>query len=154
MGAQARVKRPRRVVLDTNVAVSALLFASGRLAWLRSAWQEGLIRPLVSRATVTELLRVLAYPKFKLGAGEREELLADYLPWAETVQTPEDPPRMPACRDPFDLPFLILARAGKADALVTGVADLLALAGRFEVPILTPEALRGKDVRRLGQTVS
>ena len=57
---------------------------------------------------------------------------------------PDPPPPVPHCRDPFDRPFLELALAGRADALVTGDADLLALADSFTVPILTPAALSGR----------
>ena len=41
---------------------------------------------------------------------------------------PEPPPKVPDCRDVHDLPFLHLAVAGRADMLVTGDADLLAVA--------------------------
>ncbi len=132
--------RPQRVVLDTNLVLSALVFSHGRLAALREAWQSGRICPLVSRATVAELIRVLAYPKFRLSPDEQEELLADYLPWCETVLIPDPPPVVLACRDPFDTPFLLLALAGKADALVSGDGDLLALADSFTCPILGAEA--------------
>lgn len=117
-----------RAVLDTNVVVSALLFAGGSAARLRHAWQAGRLLPLLSTATAQELMRVLAYPKFKLTAAEQQELLADYLPWAEVVAVPDPPPRVPDCRDAKDLPFLYLAAAGRADVLVSGDADLLALA--------------------------
>ncbi|MCP5372161.1 MAG: putative toxin-antitoxin system toxin component, PIN family [Hyphomicrobiales bacterium] len=132
---------PSRVVLDTNVLVSALLFPAGSLAWLRHAWQGGTLRPLMGRDTAAELLRVLAYPKFRLTDDDREDLLGDILPWCETVAVPESVP-VPACRDPHDRPFLALALAARADALVTGDGDLLDLAGAFPVPILTPAALR------------
>ncbi|MDE0051884.1 MAG: putative toxin-antitoxin system toxin component, PIN family [Rhodospirillales bacterium] len=133
---------PVRPVLDTNILVSALLFHSGALSWLRGAWRSGRIRPLAGRQTTTELIRVLAYPKFALSEGERQELLDDYLPFCETVPVPEPPPAVPQCRDPFDRPFLELALAGRADALVTGDADLLALAKDFSVPIVSPAAFR------------
>ncbi len=41
-----------------------------------------------------------------------------------------------------DHAFLALASAGRADALVTGDGDLLALALAFPIPILSPAALR------------
>lgn len=132
-----------RVVLDTNVLLSALLFHAGALAWLRHAWQAKAIRPLASRDTVAELIRVLAYPKFRLTAADREDLIGDYLPWCETVTVPKRL-KVPACRDPFDRPFLELALAAKADALVTGDKDLLALGSVFAVPILTPAAFRAQ----------
>ncbi|MDE0392900.1 MAG: putative toxin-antitoxin system toxin component, PIN family [Rhodospirillales bacterium] len=133
---------PVRPVLDTNILVSALLFHSGALAWLRGAWRSGRIRPLAGPQTTTELIRVLSYPKFALSDGERQELLDDYLPFCETVAVPEPPPEVPACRDPFDRPFLELALAGRADVLVTGDADLLALANDFSVPIVSPAAFK------------
>ena len=131
-----------RFVLDTNVLLSALLFHAGSLSWLRAAWREERLRPLASRRTAAELIRVLAYPEFHLDEDDREHLLADYLPWCETVVIPDPPPDVPRCRDPSDRPFLELAVAGRADALVTGDGDLLALAAGFSVPILTPAAVK------------
>ena len=131
-----------RYFIDTNVLVSALLFHSGSLLWLRGAWRSGHIRPLASRQTTAEPIRVLAYPKFALTEGERREFLDDYLPFCETVAVPETPPTVPECRDPFDRPVLELALAGRADALVTGDTDILALAKEFSVPILSPAAFR------------
>ena len=133
---------PDRVVLDNNVLLSALLFHSGALSWLRAAWRSGGIRLLASRQTVAELVRVLAYPKFSLDAEEQRDLLDDYLPCCETILVPDPPPTVPKCRDPSDRPFLELALAGRADALVTGDADLLALTDAFLVPIMSPTAFR------------
>ena len=123
------MRAPPRVVLDTNVVLSALLFGRGPAAPVRAGWQAGRCVPLASAATAEELVRVLAYPKFGLSAAEQEDLLADVLPWAQVVHVPDPPPAAPACRDPFDLPFLHLAIAGRAQALVSGDRDLLALAG-------------------------
>lgn len=55
---------------------------------------------------------------------------------------PDPPPAVPDCRDPADKPFLELARAWQADALVTGDADLLTLATVFPIPIIAPAALK------------
>ena len=133
------MSRPPRVVLDTNLVLSALVFANGRLAALRHAWQGAHCVPLVSKATAAELIRVLAYPKFKLNDEAQQELLADYLPWCVTVRIPNPPPATPACRDPLDQPFLQLAIAGKADCLVSGDQDLLSLADCFGCPIVSAE---------------
>jgi putative PIN family toxin of toxin-antitoxin system len=130
-----------RVVLDTNVVLSALLFAQGRLARVRLAWQQAIFHPLVSKATAAELLQALNYPKFKLTAEEQRELLADYLPYCTSIVMPKKPPRTPPCRDAFDVPFLQLAVVDKADYLVTGDRDLLSLTGRMRCPIVTAEAL-------------
>ncbi len=133
------MKRPLRAVIDTNLVLSALVFAGGRLTPLRLAWQSGRVLPLVSRATAAELIRALTYPKFKLAADEQKELLADYLPYCKTVRIPAPPPATPPCRDVFDLPFLELALTGEADVLVTGDKDLLSLAGKLACPILSAD---------------
>lgn len=109
--------------------LSALLFGGGPAPRLRVAWQSGRFVPLASTATAQELVRVLGYPKFRLPAGEQEELLADLMPWVAVVRVPDPPSAVPACRDPFDRPFLHLAVAGKVSALVSGDRDLIALAG-------------------------
>ena len=51
-----------RVVLDTNVVLSALLFRGGAAAQVRQAWQRERLLPLASTATVQELVRVLGMP--------------------------------------------------------------------------------------------
>ncbi|HEY1659794.1 MAG TPA: putative toxin-antitoxin system toxin component, PIN family [Candidatus Sulfotelmatobacter sp.] len=130
----------RRVVFDTTTVVSALIFASGRLAWLRAHWRQGDCVPIVSRSTATELTRVLRYAKFKLSVGDAQELLADYLPHCEVIQSVHRCPVI--CRDPKDQPFLDLAHGAKADVLVTGDRDLLALSGRTDFVVETPEAYR------------
>ena len=121
-----------RVVLDTNVILSALVFRAGAAGQVRQAWQRGLVLPLASTATAQELVRVLAYAKFRLSKAEQDELLADYLPYAETVRIPQPPPTVPDYRDVLDLPFMHLAMEGKAQVLVSGDRDLLAIAAEFE----------------------
>jgi uncharacterized protein len=137
-----------RAVLDTNVVLSALLFSRGRLARLPLEWRQASFHPLVSRATAEELMRTLAYPKFKLTVEEQRELLADYLPYCTTVDMPGKPPRTPPCRDAFDVPFLQLAVVGNADYIVTGDRDLLSLKGRISSGIVTAEAFLGLFDRR------
>jgi uncharacterized protein len=127
-----------RVVFDTNVLVSALLFPRGRLSVLRSLWQSGKILPLLSPTTVAELATVLSYPKFRLSAEDRDELLADYVPFGMVVKPWKRIPHLPECRDPFDRMFLELAAVGKARWLVTGDKDLLVLRGQVPFEIGDP----------------
>ncbi len=129
-----------KVVFDTNSVISALVFGQGRLAWLRQAWASGTLVPLVCTQTAQELLRVLAYPKFGLTKDEMDELLGDFLPFAEIVEVVEED--YPTCRDPDDRVFLALAEQAGADAMVTGDDDLLALKEDFPIPILTPAELK------------
>jgi putative PIN family toxin of toxin-antitoxin system len=132
-----------RVVLDTNVVVSALLFERGPLAWIRTAWQTRLIQPVVAEPTVRELMRVLAYPKFRLNALELEQLLADLLPWCETWTAPIVFAEQQV-RDPKDQIFVDLALTARMSALVSGDADLLALNDQLNpVQVLTPAEFHG-----------
>ena len=117
-----------RVVLDTNTLVSALLLRNGRLTWLRLAWQREELVPLVCNRTVSELLRVLSYPKFRLDELEIPDLLGDIPPLVETVSGIQEGADSPRCRDEDDQMFIDLALSAAADALVTGDGDLLVLA--------------------------
>lgn len=86
----------------------------------------------------------MAYPKFRLSPAEQDELLADYLPDAETVRIPQPPPTVPDCRDVLDLPFMHLAVDGKAQVLVSGDRDLLAIATEFE--LASSDAIMAVDI--------
>ncbi len=130
-----------RVVFDTNVILSALLFRSGRLSWMVPLWQQARVIPLLSKDVANELLRVLAYPKFKLTPDEQQSVLQAFVPYVETV-VPGSSRRLPLCRDPHDQKFLILAALGGADYLVTGDDELLSVKGFIPCPIITPEAFR------------
>lgn len=131
-------KHKPRVVIDTNLILSALVFG-GKVAQLRLAWQNQQFIPLISKTTITELIRVLHYPKFQLTKSEQEDLLLDYLPYTETVKMPTKLPTIPKCRDVFDEPFLLLAKVAKADYLITGDKDLLFIDDEFFCPIITLE---------------
>jgi uncharacterized protein len=126
-----------RVVFDTNTVISALLFSKGQLSWLRAHWRGGQVTPLVSNSTVAEVIRVLGYSKFQLSSEEIELLLADFLPFAETVAV-EHAAKAPLCRDPDDQIFIDLAMHGQANILVTGDNDLLSMELGLEWTIETP----------------
>jgi putative PIN family toxin of toxin-antitoxin system len=104
------------------------------LTWLRAAWAAQTVTPVVCRETITELLRVLAYPKFIL--------LAQYLPFCETVTLPSVWPELSAvCRDRDDVAFIALTLSAGADHLVSGDTDLTVL--RDTVPVISVTDLRG-----------
>jgi putative PIN family toxin of toxin-antitoxin system len=123
-----------RVVLDTNCIVSALIFSQLKMSWLRHSWQNNHITPLVSKDTAKELMRVLAYPKFKLNNSEQKLLLADFLPYAEVIVIDSIPNDLPLIRDKDDQKFLVLAVAGKAEVLVSDDADILEIKNSFHSP--------------------
>lgn len=115
-----------------------MLFSKGQLAWLRSVWGQGIVVPLISKATTQVIVRVLGYRKFHLDAAEQEEVLGDFLPYAEIIEVAGRIENLPKCRDIEGQKFLELAVISEAEALVTGDNDLLVLADQFPLPILTP----------------
>lgn len=126
-----------RVVFDTNVVVSALRFQAGHLAWLRAHWASRVVRVLGSRATVDEVIAVLAYPKFELTPADVTALLAEFVPYVEVVAVKHFPDA-PKCRDADDQKFIDLALGGGADVLVTGDKDLLALGATAPFSVESP----------------
>jgi putative PIN family toxin of toxin-antitoxin system len=120
-----RPEKVRRVVLDTNVLVFALLF-EGRVAEVVRLWQERKIVPLLSKETFDELRKVLEYPKFSLSDDEREIVITEeILPFFEIVDITEE--AKDVCRDHEDDKFISCAMSGKADYVVSGDEDLWSL---------------------------
>ena len=118
-------KTPPRVVLDTNVIISALLFR-GLPSRLIPLWQKGKVTLLVSSQVLKEYLRVLAYPRFELAAQEIKSIIeVELLPFVEAVRV-ESKIRVIA-KDPSDDKFLELAVDGKADFLISHDKHLLGL---------------------------
>lgn len=112
-----------KIVLDTNVLVSALLF-KGELSSLVDLWKQGDIIPVFSRETFREFKTVLGYPKFSLTAQEIKMLIEEeVLPFFEIIEIADKVRRI--CRDPDDDKFLACAVSTAADFIVSGDKDLL-----------------------------
>ena len=62
-----------RVVVDTNVFVSALLSPQGIPSQLFVFWQHHFFDLLVSKESMDELARVLQYPKVRKGLRSTHE---------------------------------------------------------------------------------
>jgi uncharacterized protein len=126
-----------RVVLDTNVLVSAALKQKSMpgMAALVVERRGGLLK---SHVTEQQLFEVLARPYFdSLIHADARVWLRKVLIAAELVTITE---RIAACRDPTDDKFLELAVNGRADLIVSGDGDLLALNPFRQIPIVTPAA--------------
>ena len=116
-----------RLVVDTNILISALLAGSSLPAQLILLWREGRFDLLTSAAQLDELRRVTRYPKIRerLAPALAGRLINDVLELA--VMLPALPV-VTASPDPDDNYLLAMAAAGAADFLVTGdKRDLLAL---------------------------
>ena len=123
-----------RVVLDTNVLVSALLFG-GSLDILVTGWKRRDFIPVFSKATFAEFASVLTYPRFSLTDPEINTIIEDeVLPYFDVVEIKEEINGV--CRDPKDDIFLSCAIAARADAIVSGDKDLLELANFRGIPII------------------
>ena len=130
------MKLSHRLVIDTNVFVSAAIFAfSAPRQALNKALSGGIL--LVSESTLNELKEVLFRPKLDRYVGREEralflaqlEAVAEFVPIIQLVRE---------CRDPKDDKFLEVVLNGRADVIITGDADLLAMHPWRGVAILSP----------------
>lgn len=127
-----------RVVLDTNVLLSGLMTPTGVPGSIVAAWVDAQFELVMSLEQVHEVARVLAYPKIcrRLRWGEEriESFIKQLHVRAEVIDLRSTAAEVP--RDPKDSPVLAPLVAARADLLVTGDDDLLALRRRY--PIETP----------------
>jgi uncharacterized protein len=133
-----------RIVVDTNVVVSAFLWG-GTPRRLLDAVETRHLEIFTSRALIGELEDVLAREKFAAQLTRTRFtsafLLARFTQLATLIAPAEI--TMPELRDPKDLHVLACALAARAEAIVSGDADLRVLGSFRDVPILAPaECLR------------
>jgi putative PIN family toxin of toxin-antitoxin system len=120
-----------RVVLDTNILISALLIQVGHPAAIYRAWQEGAFALVVCAEQLDELRAALRKPTIAARikpyhAGRLVNQLKDL---AEIVGPRPLVERSP---DPTDDFLLALSEAGQADYLVTGDKNGLLLLVRHK----------------------
>jgi len=127
--------RGLRVVLDTNVLVSAFAYPDGVPGKIVRAFLSGGLRVVLSRYILDETARVLPrFKQFEMSTAEIRDLLESLVFGVDLVE--------PASvndgdlRDAADQPVLGTLLASGAVYLITGDKDPLALAGKY--PVLTP----------------
>ena len=125
-----------RGVLDTNVLVSGLLTPHGPTGRVVDLLLAGQVVLLADDRILGEYIEVLGRPKFAFRPEDVVNLLEYLRATAELVVAPPLRVRVP---DEDDLPFLEVAAAGTADALVTGnTRDYEPTRGRHDVRVITP----------------
>ena len=117
-----------RVVIDTNVLISAIIRPQGRVGPVLLYLRQTAYTLLYDQILLEELANVLSRPRFGQKYGVRaqdiETVIRLILLRGEPVEVGE---RFEACRDPKDNKFLDVAVAGKAEMIVSGDMDLLVL---------------------------
>ena len=134
-----------RIVLDTNVVLSALLWRGTPYELLQAMRRHQHVQLFTSAALLTELGEVLARPMFSgrltLIGRAAHEVLADYIDAVELV-SPRYAPRAVAA-DVDDDQVIAAAVEAEADFLISGDRHLLALRRHGNVRIVAPaEAIR------------
>ena len=123
-----------KVILDTNVLVSGLMFPDSIPGIAVAAWREGRFDLVVPLAQLEEIGRGLAYPKIRKILRWDDEAIGRFLRQlylrADVVQAAA---RSVEVRDIDDLHVLQALAAGAAELLVTGDDDLLALRERYAI---------------------
>jgi putative PIN family toxin of toxin-antitoxin system len=124
-----------RVVLDTNVLVSGLAYPGSVPGRIVGVWRQGGLDVVLSRYILDEMVRVLPrLSRIQMSSSEIRDL-ADSLMFLADIVEP-DAEQDGSLRDAADQPVLATLRASKANYLITGDKDLLALAEKY--PIVTP----------------
>jgi putative PIN family toxin of toxin-antitoxin system len=137
-------EKVKRVVLDTNVLVSALLF-KGALSRFVELWRKGKMIPVISKETFEELITVLQYPKFSLSKDEIKYVIEhEILPYFEIIEVVKAVKGV--CRDPGDDKLISCALSASADCIVSGDKDLCDLRQYKTVKIMnTSDFLKKLD---------
>ncbi len=138
-----------RIVLDTNVLVSAMLVQGSMPDQVLGSVLAGRSRMVVDGRIMSEYRAVLSRPEFGFDPNRVDDVIA-FLERSEWIIA--DPLSLQLL-DAGDLPFLEVAVAGGVDALVTGNKKHFVVAGgRIDVPVLSPREyiarLSGRTSRR------
>ncbi|HWG49274.1 MAG TPA: putative toxin-antitoxin system toxin component, PIN family [Candidatus Acidoferrales bacterium] len=127
-----------RVVIDTNVLVSGIINPHGPPGRVIDFVVSLILTPLYDDRILSEYRDVLLRPVFGFRRNDVYALL-DFVEFAGEHITAG--PVSVVLSDPSDLPFVEVAIAGSADALVTGNTKHFTPARRHGVSLLTPAAL-------------
>jgi putative PIN family toxin of toxin-antitoxin system len=129
-----------RIILDTNILLSALLSPLGAPAQLLDAWERKRFTLVACDALVAELRAVAGRPFFRarLRASADELLAAGLRDFSVFCR---DLPFGPIAPDPKDSYLFALAEASQAEFLVTGDKELLSLNQHKSTRIITPTAM-------------
>lgn len=123
-----------RVILDTNVLVSGLMYPKSVPGAALAAWREGRFDLVLPLEQLQEIGRVLAYPKIRKIVRWDDDAIGLFLKQLYLRADVVEPPAQDiAVRDVGDLHVLQARAAGAAELLVTGDDDLLALRDRFAI---------------------
>lgn len=129
-----------RVVLDTNVIVSALIRSISILGDIVRHWEKGTIDLVVSPMLLAEYRRTLNYPHLRrlhgLSDAKLEESIAAFQE-AEVVVSPAYHEAVVSA-DPDDDIFIACAVAGRADYIVSGDRHLLDIGEHQGIRIVLP----------------
>ena len=124
-----------KVVIDTNVLLSGLMFPDGAPGRVVAAWRQARFELVISVPQLAEIGRALAYPKIRRVLGWDDQRIEQFIRQlyvrAGIVNLAGTLVEVPG--DPDDMPILATLVAAKADVLITGDGDLLALRDRYAI---------------------
>jgi uncharacterized protein len=131
-----------RVVLDANVLVSALISPRGIPAQVLKAWRDERFHLVISQAILSEIDRVLRYPKTRKRHGMSDSEIKEWIDDLAhlAVLVPGQITVAVIIEDPADDRYLECALEGEAESIVSGDQHLLKLKRYEHIDVLTPRA--------------
>jgi len=129
-----------RIVADTNILISGLLWPGAPASFLDAAWARS-FHLLTSEELLAELEEVLSRPHLESRLRNRGRTAAEVTAKVRLFATLVLPAKLEApieLRDLKDLPVLGCAVGGQAQAIVTGDKDFLVLKEFQGIVIVTP----------------
>ena len=124
-----------KVIVDTNVLLSAILFA-GTPGRILEAWRNGKVELVIAPDIVDEYVRVAERLEERYDNVEIQPIIALVVQNATLVPATRLPG--PVCDDPADDKFLACALSSGTDMVVSGDKKLRAASGYEGIQVLTP----------------
>lgn len=129
-----------RVVMDTNVFVSAAINPHGAPAQVLDAWRDHQYELVISPSILEEVLEVIKRPSIRSRHGWSDKEIEVFFRGLQlfAVVTPDEMTIAEVEDDPDDDKFLACAVEGAADYIISGDPHLLDIESYKEIPIINP----------------
>lgn len=130
-----------KVVLDTNIFISAALISQGAPAKIIDAWEKSKFWLIVSASIIDEFRTVIFYDRIRKRCPKNDQEINEFIKKVQKsgIETPGKLNLLVIEKDPTDDKFIIAALEGNADYIVSGDLHLLELGSYENIKIVSPK---------------